>query len=125
MSHLALTLWLLSVPVVPERPFQIPPEAVTQVMRTDPCAAAKQIAARRPCLRPEECGAVQDWKQLFGTPRTEPLTPILAVGGIARTSGQLKSVPKVQQVPTSYLCLAAASSNGVASNQSYLDSSRK
>ena len=116
MSHLALTFWLLAVPAVAERPFQVSPGAAMQVVRTDPCAVAKQIAAQRPCLRPEDCGAFQDWKRLFGAPRTEPLNPEFVGGGVARASRQLEANPKMQQVPMSFLCLAAESSDGVVSN---------
>ncbi|HEX5757805.1 MAG TPA: hypothetical protein VF121_01290 [Thermoanaerobaculia bacterium] len=38
-----------------------------------PCAAAREIALQRPCLRAEECGAVEEWRRLFGEPGVRPL----------------------------------------------------
>jgi len=39
------------------------------------CPEARQIAEMRPCLRPEDCGAYQQWQQTFGPPGAVPLEP--------------------------------------------------
>ena len=113
MCHLALSLWLLALPAEVENPVKNSYEAVQ-----DPCAVARQIASQRPCLRPEDCAAFQDWKHLFGVPRTEPLTPLFVAGGVTRASGQLRTGSEVWQVPMPLNCLVGASSEAVASNTS-------
>ena len=118
MPHLALVLWFLTTPMAPEISFQVRPDAVTEEIRADPCAVAEQIVAQRPCVRPEDCGAFQDWKRLFGVPRTELLNPEFAGGGVFRASAQFGPGLRVREVPMSYLCLAAANSEGVRFNKS-------
>jgi len=89
MLQLGLLLWLLAAPTAEV-------EQITDRM-TAPCEAARQLAARGPCLRPEDCGAYRDWKRLFGSPRTAPLDPQLAV----------RSARPREDSQLSYLCLAA------------------
>lgn len=118
MLYLALAFWLLASPAEAERPLTVPPEAARQVFRADLCAVAEQIAAQRPCLRPEDCGAFQDWKRLFGVPRIEPLTAEFVLRRVARTAGPFRQGPRVQDVPASFFCLAAVTSEGAAFNKS-------
>ncbi len=89
MPQLGLLLWLLAAPT---------PDVEQMAGRvTAPCEAARQLAAQGPCLRPEDCGAYHDWKRLFGSPRTEPLDPQLA----------LRSARQRNDPQPSYLCHAA------------------
>lgn len=93
MPQLGLLLWLLIVPgleITPPEQLQLAEVSVP----AGPCVEARRLAAQGPCLRPEDCGALQDWKRLFGAPRTEHLDP------------QLADRMRVRAVGTSYLCLA-------------------
>ena len=69
MLEIGLLLWLAVGPDA---------SSVQPVERVDACELAREIAARGPCLRAEDCGAYRDWKRLFGAPRTEPLDPQVA-----------------------------------------------
>jgi hypothetical protein len=41
----------------------------------DLCPTARRIAEQPPCLRAEECGAFEQWRQTFGEPGMQPLEP--------------------------------------------------
>jgi hypothetical protein len=102
MAHLALVTFLLMLPVLVQAPA---PEA--PFWPDDPCLTAREIAARGPCLRPEDCGAFQQWSELFGAPRTTPLDPSLAAGGGARLAAPPGAPWPPAGVPRTYNCLAA------------------
>lgn len=97
MLQSGLLLLLLTAPVVDLDRTDFPGAKVWALPRLDPCAEAERIAAQRPCLRAEDCGALREWKRLFGAPRVEQLEPQFAVRRVSRA-----------EIPTSYLCLARA-----------------
>jgi len=113
MPHLAVVFWFLFAPVANEISFGVLPDAVAAAMRVDPCAVAEQMAAQRPCLRPEDCGAFEDWTRLFGVPRNELLNPELAKGEVSRVFWRGGPDLQLREIPTSYLCLATVSSEGM------------
>jgi len=105
MPHLALMLWLATAPLALVLPSQTPTGTAAQ-LGADPCAVSRQIAAQPPCLRPEECGAFEDWKNAFGAPGTEPLAPTLAQQGVTLVVRPQVPQPRLQQRLRSLHCLA-------------------
>ena len=61
LALLLLTLTPITVAVPAEPGFEAP------------CAVAEEIAMQRPCLKPEDCGAFQEWRRMFGPPGPRPL----------------------------------------------------
>jgi hypothetical protein len=102
MAHLALVTFLLMLPVLVQAP--APDE---RFWPEDPCLTAREIASRGPCLRPEDCGAFEQWTELYGAPRTAPLDPSLATGGGTVAALPPGSAPLPAGVPRTYNCLAA------------------
>lgn len=68
---LFVTLWSIEI-------HEVPGYELHRAMQRDACARAEAIARRLPCLRPGDCGALHEWRQLMGTPGLELLEPELA-----------------------------------------------
>ena len=68
MTELALYFLMLFTPV-PVDAATLPPHLF------DLCPTARQIAHQPACLRAEDCGAFEQWRQTFGEPGVTTLEP--------------------------------------------------
>ena len=78
---LFMALWPIQI-------FELPWYELRLAMQREACAEAEAITRRAPCLRPEDCGALQEWRQLMGTPGLELLEPELAEAWAFRPGAQ-------------------------------------
>ena len=84
MVHLTFSVLLLAAVLEPG-PYPDRPSEFSRWVSAEPCEVARRIAEHAPCLRPEDCGALQEWKRIFGPPGVEPLTPEVARGKATRS----------------------------------------
>ncbi len=91
MPNLTLTFLFVAATAALVMPAGLEVETVGDVtiVRGDLCAEARRIAESGPCLRPEDCGAFQEWRRIFGEPGITPLDPAEALG-----AGQAPRPPK-------------------------------
>ena len=109
MPHLAFAVLFLAAALGPQAVVVEAPQELAQLLREDPCAVARRIAERAPCIDAEDCGAFQEWKRIFGAPRAEPLTPELAAGSAVRGPNRDQGLRSVQGTPPVFPCPASLS----------------